>query len=120
MRDQASAIKTGGLMQGGMLVAGGGLESLGAGKNNKDAINWGGKAAAGGDSAGKVFGEASAKKADADATEARNLAEQKQWNIDDAKERRQRAEKQQDTASSQLNQEMQAKRETNSFLLQRM
>lgn len=120
MREQADAIRAGGMAQGSMLIAGGALQSVGAGKGSTDANLWGDKISKGAEPADAVVGKAPATKAEADATAARNRAEQKQWAADDAKERRQRAEKQQDTAMNQVQQELQAQRETTSFLLQRM
>lgn len=120
MRDQATAIRAGGLASGGALIVGGSVGSLGAANNNEVDKIWGQVDRGMAEPLNQVVGQAPAKKAEADATQARNLAEQKQWNIDDAKERRQRAEKQQDSSQTQLNQEMQAQRETTSFLLQRM
>ena len=126
MREQASAIKTGGLVGGSMVAAGGGLQATSTATATKlpefsayaaTAAKTAGDSAKAADA---VFGEAPAKKAEADATAARNRAEQRQWAADDAKERRQRAEKQQDTAMNQAQQELQAQRETTSFLLQRM
>jgi hypothetical protein len=124
MREQATAIRTGGIVSGSMTMAGGALQMGGTGTKGKaispylnTSSDMVGKSA---DAANSVMGQAPAKQAEADATAARSRAEQKQWAADDAKERRQRAEKQQDTATNQIQQELQQKRETTSFLLQRM
>ena len=126
MREQADAIKTGGVVSGSMVAAGGVLQITSAATASKlpEFSKYAGRS---GQTVGEmapaadaVVGKAAATKAEADATAARNRAEQKQWAADDAKERRQRAEKQQDTAMNQAQQELQAQRETTSFLLQRM
>jgi hypothetical protein len=120
MREQADAIRTGGIAQGGTLIVGSGMHYAG-GKVHSELLSEGGSTVQqGGEPLKDIVGKAPATKAEADAAQARNLAEQKQWNVDDAKERRQRAEKQQDNAMNQLNQEMRAQRETTSFILQRM
>lgn len=125
MREQASDIARGALLQGAIGVVAGGASITGACLDPKGVSSR--VLVAGGDAlgrltgpAGQLVGEAPARRHEANAAAARSRAEASGWQVDDADERARRADRRADEGLAALERLLEGQREANAAILTRM